>query len=90
MRSRPTTEEAQILALKVLGFIVNSEETLRRFVELSGVDVATLRARADSLETHIAVLDFLLADEGLLVAFCETASVDAKMIHMARYVLGGS
>jgi hypothetical protein len=89
MRRRPTTDEAQILALKALGFIVNSEETLERFMALSGVDGATLRGRAAEPEMHVAVLDFLLADEGLLVDFCETASLDAQTVHLARYVLGG-
>jgi hypothetical protein len=89
MRRRLTTDEAQILALKALGFIVNSEETLRRFMALSGVDGATLRARAAEPEMHVAILDFFLANEGFLVDFCDTASVDAKTVHQARYVLGG-
>jgi hypothetical protein len=84
-----TPEEAEILALKALGFIVNSEETLYRLMALSGIDGATLRARAGEPEILTALLDFLLADEGLLVDFCETASVDARTVHLARYVLGG-
>ena len=89
MRGRPTPEEAQVLALKALAFIVNSEETLGRFMALSGLDGASLRARAGEPELHVALLDFLLADEGLVVEFCETASVDARAVHLARYVLGG-
>jgi hypothetical protein len=89
MHRRPTTEDAQILALKALGFIVNSAETLERFMALSGLDAATLRARAAEPEMLVAVLDFLLANEGVLVDFCETASIDARTVHLARYVLGG-
>jgi Protein of unknown function (DUF3572) len=89
MRGRLTPEEAQTLALKALVFIVNSDEARERFMGLSGLDGATLRARAAEPEMHVALLDFLLANEGLLVDFCETGSLDPKMVHMARYVLGG-
>jgi hypothetical protein len=89
MHARPTTEEAHVLALNALSFIVNSGETLDRFMALSGLDADTLRAAAAEPETHVAVLDFLLSDEPLLVDFCETASIDARTVHLARYVLGG-
>jgi hypothetical protein len=89
MRDRMTPDEAQTLALKALAFIVNSDQARDRFMGLSGLDGATLRARAAEPQMHVALLDFLLADEGLLVDFCKTGSLDPKAVHMARYVLGG-
>jgi hypothetical protein len=37
----------------------------------------------------VAILDFLLANEDLLLRFCESASVSAKELHLARHALGG-
>ncbi|MGZ6009125.1 MAG: DUF3572 family protein, partial [Rhizomicrobium sp.] len=35
-----------------------------------------------------AVLDFLMANEALLVDFCETSQTDPKAVQMANHVLG--
>ncbi|MEJ1969575.1 MAG: DUF3572 domain-containing protein [Rhizomicrobium sp.] len=90
MALRMTPDRAQILALKALGFLANSEDALDRFTALSGLDRGTLRERAGEAEMLASVLDFLLSDEALLVDFCHGESCDPKAIHMARHVLGGS
>jgi hypothetical protein len=84
-----TPDVAQTIALKALGFIANSEGALDRLMELSGLDRLTLRERAAEPEILASLLDFLLADEGLLVDFCHDESLDPKDIHMARHLLGG-
>jgi hypothetical protein len=89
MRSRMTSEDAQTLALKALSFVINSDGALERLMELSGLDPVTLRERAAEPEILTSLLDFLLADEGLLVDFCHGESVDPKDVHMARHLLGG-
>ena len=89
MALRMNPEEAQTLALKALGFVAGSEGGLERLMELSGLDLGTLRARAGEPEVLASLLDFLLMDEGLLVDFCHGEAIDAKAVHMARYVLGG-
>ena len=89
MRGRMTPEGAQTLALKALSFIANADGALERLMELSGLDSLTLRERAAEPEILASLLDFLLADEGLLVDFCHDESIDAKDVHMARHLLGG-
>jgi Protein of unknown function (DUF3572) len=89
MRGRMTLEGAQLLGLKALGFVANSDGALERLMELSGLDALTLRQRAGEPEVLASLLDFLLADEALLVEFCEAESVDARDVHMARHLLGG-
>jgi len=37
----------------------------------------------------VAVLDFLLGNEELLLQFCESAAITPKQMHLARHVLGG-
>jgi hypothetical protein len=84
-----TPENAEILALEGLGWLAGDQEAIQRFLDVSGIDGADLRAAAGSPGTAVAVLDFLLANEELLVRFCDDAEVKARDVHMARHVLGG-
>jgi len=89
MALRLTPDQAATVALKGLAWLVNLEEELTRFLELSGLTRADLRERADEPEFLVSLLDFLLTNEGLLVDFCEDTSVDARTVHMARHILAG-
>ncbi|MEI9993858.1 MAG: DUF3572 domain-containing protein [Rhizomicrobium sp.] len=81
---------AQTLALKALGFIADSDGALERLMEQSGLDLGALRKRAGDSDMLASILDFLLADEDLLVGFCGAESLDPRQIHLARHVLGGA
>jgi len=83
-----TEEGAEILALQALGWLAGQEERLSRFLALSGLDPASLRAVADSRDTARAVLDFLLSDEELLLDFCEVAQIDPRQLPAYRHRLG--
>ena len=83
------TQKAEILALEGLGWLAGNEDGLARFLSLSGLDEAALRAQAGSPDMHVAVLDFLLAHEDLLLQFCESAAIQPRQLHLARYRLGG-
>ena len=89
MVTRLTTDQAAIVALKGLAWLVNSPDSLDRFLELSGLDRTGLRARADEPEFLVALLDFLLTNEGLLMDFCDSTSTDARTVHFARHALVG-
>ncbi|MEI9932371.1 MAG: DUF3572 domain-containing protein [Rhizomicrobium sp.] len=84
-----TLNQAATVALKGLAWLVNSGDTLDRFLELSGLDRTALRTRADEPEFLVSLLDFLLTNEALLVDFCGDTSIDARTVHMARHVLSG-
>jgi hypothetical protein len=84
-----TPERAEILALESLGWLAGEDNALERFLNQSGIDAASLRQAAGSREMSVAVLDFLLGNEELLLQFCESASVAPKQMHLARHVLGG-
>ena len=66
------TENAEILALQGLGWLAGDEDGLQRFLDLSGLDAAALRAQAGTADMNVAILDFLLGHEDLLLRFCET------------------
>jgi len=90
MRSKMTPENAEILALKGLAFLANSEGPLDRFMALSGAGTDDLRARAGEPEFLAAVMDFLMSDEELLTAFCQDASIDPRQLQIARMALPGA
>ena len=83
-----TEEGAEILALQALGWLAGDEARLDRFLALSGLDGATLRAEAGNRDTLRAVMDFLLADEELLLDFCEVAQIPPKAFPAYRHRLG--
>ena len=85
-----TPENAEILALQGLGWLAGEPDELQKFLNLSGVDVAGLRQAAGSPEMGLAILDYLLGHEALLLRFCDSADVPPKDLHLARHVLGGS
>ena len=89
MMAMVTTEEgAEILALQALGGLAGQDEARGRFLALAGLAVTDLREVADSRDTHRAVLDFLLADEELLLDFCEMAQIPPKSMPLYRHKLG--
>lgn len=90
MRPKMTLANAEIMALKGLGFLVNSGAPMDRFLALTGTDARELRHRAAEPEFLAAVMDFFLSDEALLTVFCEDASIDPQDIQIARQALPGA
>jgi hypothetical protein len=83
-----TLQDAATLGLRALTWLARGEG-VDRFLAVSGLNPAGLRARAGDPELLGAVLDFVLANEDLAAAFCEEESVPARDIHTARHLLGG-
>ena len=84
-----TPDRAEVLALEGLGWLAGQEDGIQRILNQSGIDAATLRDAAGSREMGVAVLDFLLGHEDLLLPFCESLSLNPRHVHMARHALGG-
>lgn len=89
MRTPDQKEAAETLALNALAFLAESPDALARFVAASGLTPESLRVRAVEPEFLGAVLDFLLADDELLIAFCERQSLEPRFVHSARRILSG-
>ena len=84
-----TAKNAEILGLEALAWLAGDENALKIFLAASGVDGAALREAAAESDTIAAVFDFLLANEDLLLAFCETASIPPASLQLARRRLDG-
>jgi hypothetical protein len=89
MALRITPDHAATVALKGLAYLMNFEPELNRFMELSGVDRATIREQVNDPEFLVSLLDFMLTREELLVDFCSDSEIDVRTVHMARHVLSG-
>jgi hypothetical protein len=89
-RSAPARESAEALAIEVLTYLAADTASLERFMGLSGLELADLRAAAASPGFLVGVLDFLASDETLLLSFAANARRDPAAIDRARQVLAGS
>lgn len=94
MMMRPKTqsvaEEAEIIGLNALGFLAADGERLQRFMDLSGLDVAAIRAGATRPAFLGGILDHLLSDESLLLIFAEEQQMRPERIAQLRRKLPGA
>lgn len=89
MPRRSTPETAEILGLQALGWLAGDSDGLDRFLLSAGTDAAILRRAAEEPAMLGAVLEFLLANEDLLLRFCEDSSTLPVEVHRARHLLEG-
>lgn len=91
MREAPASPaSAEITALRALAWVVGDQDRAQRFLALTGCDADTLRLRAGEADVLGAVLDFLLDDEGSLLAFADAADLPAQSVALARIALPGA
>ena len=83
-------EAAETFALKGLAHIAGDDDTLRKFLILTGLEPADLRGRAGNPELLAAVMDFLLADDVRLSSFCEAVDITPEQAHAVRRALPGA
>jgi len=90
LNARKPSQSAEILALEALGWLAGNEAGLARFLAATGSDIDTIRKGAGGMDIARAVLDFLLENEDLLLAFCEIASTLPHAVQAARRQLDGA
>ena len=82
-------ERSETLGLQALGWIAGQPELAGAFLGATGASAEEMRARADDPEFLGFVLDFLLADEPALLAFCADTSTPPDHPFRARAALPG-
>jgi hypothetical protein len=85
--NKPSAAErdaAEHVAIAALGFLASDPHHLERFLSLSGLDPSGLREAAASPGFLAGVLDFLLEDESLLLAFAADQGLKPDSIVKAR------
>lgn len=79
----------ETIAARALGYLAAEPERLGGFLALSGLDPSTVRTAARDPGFLPAVLDHLLGDEDLLIAFAEAEGLPPEAVAQARRALGG-
>ena len=79
--------DAEIIAIRALGFISGDDALLSRFVTLTGCGIDEVRGRVHEPGFLGAVLDFLLGDEAAVVAFAEATALHPEAAMLARLKL---
>jgi len=80
-------EEAEILAVRALGFLAEHRWRMEGFIRMTGVTVGDIRDHVSDPGYLGAVLDYLLADERCLLAFTERVGVAPELPYAARLKL---
>jgi hypothetical protein len=89
-RSRPAAMDrarAEAMAVEALGFLGRSPERLIRFLDVSGLRPDTLRAAAAEPGFLAGLMDYLVSDEELLLAFAGEIGASPESVMQARHLL---
>jgi hypothetical protein len=84
----PSRDEAEALAIRALAYLAGDNRRLARFLELSGLEPGSLRGAASSPHFLAAVLDHILGEEALLLAFARAEAIRPESIAESRRALG--
>lgn len=84
-----SAEQAEILALQMLGWLAGEAEHLDRFAALTGITPSDIAGQADNAEMLGGLMDFVLQDEELLTQFCTAYEINPEAPAMARQALPG-
>ena len=90
MRKPPpySQENAEMLAVQALAFIAEDDGRLSGFIASTGIAVQSIRDAARDPNFLAGVLEHMLADENLLIAFADSAGIDPAEVARARQALG--
>ena len=89
-RHKVSSEAAEALAIQALTFIGSDAVELGRFLALTGIGPAELRAAAHQPGFLAGVLDHILGYEPLLLAFAKDADIKPEAVAQARDALAGA
>lgn len=85
----PKRDEFEAIAVHALGFIAADSERLGRFLAETGIGPDGIREAAREPTFLAGVLDHIVANEALLVAFAADAGVKPERVVRAQLGLGG-
>ncbi len=82
-------DSAERLGIQALVWLAGNDEFLQRFLDAGGVSATDLRQRAQEPEFLGFVLDFLLGDDAMVLAFCDDSNLPPETPMQARAALPG-
>lgn len=88
MALKHEAHDPEALAIDALGFLAEDIERLQRFLAITGLEPSTLRDAARNPLFLVSVLDHLLADEALLLAYAANRRIEPQVVADARARIG--
>ena len=85
----PSSETAEELAIKVLGWLTQDPDMMRRFLALSGIEPGSIRQAAAAPGFFAGLTGFLMNHEPTLMTFCEQNDVKAEFVAACHHKLSG-
>ena len=76
-------EAADQTAVAVLGWLASEPDMLGRFLALSGLEAGQLRQAVNDPDFLAGMLDFVMAHEPTLLAFCEASGTKPEDVASA-------
>ncbi|HML07912.1 MAG TPA: DUF3572 domain-containing protein [Xanthobacteraceae bacterium] len=77
-----------MLAIQAFAFIAEKPERLEHFLVMTGIAADEMRTAAHSPGFLAGVLEHMLGDENLLIAFAASAGIDPAAVARAHGALG--
>src|SRR2546425_5481824 len=87
--ARITREFAEKLAISALSCLAGEPERLGAFLAATGIGPEAIRKAAADPAFLAGVLDYVCADEALLIAVAEQAGIAPREVEHAQAVLSG-
>lgn len=84
---KPASHDPEIIAIGALGFLAEDPARLSRFLDITGLNPATLRQAAGEPRFLASVLDYLMNDESLMLAFAAHQGTTPETIAAASAAL---
>jgi len=81
--------QAETFAAAVLGWLAEDHARIGAFLAMTGMTSAELRRASGESDFSLAVVDFLMTDEALLIECCRSLEVPATTPAAAREALPG-
>lgn len=86
-RTLSQVEAAREVALGALAYLAGDPEHIGPFLAESGLSPADLRGVAASAAFHVALLDYMINRQDLLIAYAGEAEIDPGHVVAAREIL---
>jgi len=88
-QKRINRDDAETIALQALAYLADDPQRLTRFLALTGTDAGELRTQVNSSDFQVAILDYMMSDESLLLTFCQESGIDPTVFASAHALLSG-
>ncbi len=83
------SEQAELIAIKAMGWLIPNEDLLSIFLSSSGLSAENLRHFAGEVEILVAVLDFLVMDDSWVLDCAHDLGIPPQSFLAARHALPG-